>query len=85
MHPLMQQAWLDCLVWAVGHTDLMTAFRQETGCTWTPGRTPLERMIDEAAGAKVAFLEAFLPWFNRTVWGEQDGKPYDRGEPERYP
>jgi hypothetical protein len=64
-HPLMQVAWVDCLRWAITEEEIIRAFRTETGCTWTPGRTPLERMIDAATGAEVSFLEAFLSWFNR--------------------
>jgi hypothetical protein len=48
---------------------MVEAFRADTGMQWTPGRTPLERLIDEATGADTAFLEAFAAWMNREIWG----------------
>ena len=42
----------------------------EHGARLNPGRTPLDRMVDEATGADKAFLEAFAAWMNANVWGE---------------
>ena len=76
--PLMASAWLGSLKYALGREDVLAAFQQETGNTYTPPRTALEQMIDEATGAEYAFLLAFAKWHNAAIWGEDaDGKPID--------
>jgi hypothetical protein len=49
-----------CLHWAMGG-QTSWPLSPATGHTWTPGRTPIERMVDEATGADRAFLEVFGP------------------------
>jgi hypothetical protein len=66
----MIPAWFGCLAWALQEPDILAAFRAETGMQWTPGSTPIDRMIDEAAGADKGFIEAFAQWHNMNVWGE---------------
>ncbi len=68
LHP----AWLGCLSWAIQEPEVLAAFRAETGQTWTPGRSPIERMIDEATGADQAFFAAFAQWMNEHLWGSHD-------------
>jgi hypothetical protein len=62
-------AWISCLRWAIGTPEIVATFRAETGQRWTPGRTPLEQMIDTASGADAAFLTAFAAWMNANLWG----------------
>ena len=69
--PLMRLAWADCLRWAVSDPDVLAAFRAATGNQWTPGASPLDRMIDEASGAEAAFVRAFVVWHNETIWGDE--------------
>jgi len=69
----MAPAWAGCLRWAVGKQEILDAFAHETGNQWKPGRSGLDRMIDEATGADRKFFEAFVAWFNVNVWGEVDG------------
>jgi hypothetical protein len=73
--PYLIPAWFGCLAWALQEPDILTAFRADTGLTWTPGRTPLERMIDDATGADAAFIAAFAAWMNHNVWGEVEAIP----------
>lgn len=72
--PLMHGAWVGGLHHALGNPEILAAFRAETGNRWTPGRTPIETMIDEATGADRAFIMAFARWFNEHAWGEVDGR-----------
>ena len=65
----MTEAWLSCLVWVARNPGALEAFVHDTGCTWTPGRSPLERMVDEATGRDRAIVEAFVRWVNVQVWG----------------
>jgi hypothetical protein len=60
----MAPAWLGCIRWALGKSDILAAFRADTGNTWEPGRTPIDRMIDEATGADREFITAFVKWAN---------------------
>ena len=77
-HPLMAQAWVDCLRWAVTEPDIIAAFQTETGLTWEPPRPTLDRMIDQATGAGEAVTRQFLAWFNEHVWGvDEAGQPND--------
>lgn len=73
----MFQAWFDCLHWALGEEGCVEAFRRDTGIGWRPGRSPIERAIDQATGAERHFFEAFIPWFNVNVWGPIDGPEPD--------
>jgi len=70
--PYMFPAWLGCLSWAVSEPAIMAAFRAETGNHWQPGRSGIERMIDEATGAQEQFVIAFARWVNANVWGPMD-------------
>lgn len=70
--PLLRAPWASCLRVTLAQPDAFAAFRRDTGCTWEPGRTPLERMIDDATGAGNDALVRFVTWFNATVWGPLD-------------
>ncbi len=65
----MTEAWLSCLLSVSRSPWALEAFAHDTGCTWTPGRSPLERMVDEATGHDQAAVEAFVRWVNVQVWG----------------
>src|SRR6478609_2456928 len=69
----MVDAWVSCLHWALGEEEIIAAFRRETGVRWTPGKTGIERMIDQATGADYRFLAEFVAWFNVAIWGPIDG------------
>lgn len=71
----MTPAWLGCVSFALGNSDVVAAFRAETGNAWTPGHSGLERMIDAATGADQAFMEQFIRWVNVNVWGPIGGPP----------
>jgi hypothetical protein len=71
---IMVMGWLGALHFAMGHEDIVAAFREDTGNRWTPPKNPLDRLIDDATGAGEAFMRAFLPWFNENVWGEENAE-----------
>jgi hypothetical protein len=71
---VMAAGWLGALSFALGRPEIVAAFREDTGNRWTPGRTPLDRIIDDAAGAGEGFMRAFLPWFNENVWGDENAE-----------
>lgn len=80
--PLMIAPWLGCLEWAMSRTDFLEAFHEDTGNQWkrTPAKSPLERMIDEATGANLAYLRAFIQWHNENLWGDLDLVAGEGGE-----
>jgi hypothetical protein len=49
---------------------MLAAFRAVTGCDFTPSLTPIDRMIYKATGRQRAFVEQYVAWFNKNVWGE---------------
>ena len=69
----MTQAWLGCISFALSHPETVEAFRAETGNRWQPGRSRIERMVDEATGVDRDFLVAFIRWANVNVWGPIEG------------
>lgn len=69
----MLPAWLGCVSYAANEPQIMDAFIAETGNRWRPGSNKLERMIDSASGADVAFIRAFVLWVNVNLWGPLDG------------
>lgn len=68
----MVGAWVGCISWCLGDPDVLGAFRVETNNHWQPGRSGIERMIDEATDADWRFLEEFVRWVNANVWGPVD-------------
>jgi hypothetical protein len=70
-NPIMAQAWVDCLRWSVTEPEILAAFRAATGSDYSPGATPIERMIDQATGRDREFVEQYVAWFNENVWGEE--------------
>ena len=79
--PRMAAAWASAVSAASVTEPLMRQFRADTGCAWKPGRTGLDRMIDEATGADKDFVIQFVKWFNRVVWGEDStGRATNGGE-----
>jgi hypothetical protein len=70
-NPIMAQAWVDCLRWSVTEPAILAAFRAASGCTFTPGRTPIDHMIDQATGRDREFVEQYIAWFHENVWGTE--------------
>lgn len=77
--PLMAWPWYGLLRFCLSQPDCVAQFRADTGETWEPGRTPLDRMVDTATGREAAFLQAFATWMNQTQWGEEDGRGTNGG------
>jgi len=71
--PYLRPAWASCLLWSVTEPEILEAFRTQTGCTWTPPRSGLDRLIDSAAGADREFVRQYVEWFNANVWGDPGG------------
>lgn len=74
---IMAIMWFGSLSYALGSEDMLKAFKEETGFTWSPGCTAIERMIDEATGVAGDFILRFAKWHNENIWGEADGRPID--------
>jgi hypothetical protein len=70
--PLMAQAWVDCLRWAISEPDILARFMAETGKHIDPRQTPIERLVSAESGANRALFESFVLWFGPAVWGESD-------------
>jgi hypothetical protein len=50
---IMTPAWVDCLRWSIGESEILAEFRADTGCDFIPRLTSIDWMIDEATGARV--------------------------------
>lgn len=79
---LAMLAWLGALHFAIGDDDALAKFRADTGNKWRPSRIPIERMIDEVTGAEREFILSFVRWFNRSIWGEVNGRACNGDEIE---
>lgn len=67
-------AWAAAMVAAVRDDGIIAAFRSDTGCTHMPGKTGLERLVDESTGFDREFAGKFCEWFNVNVWGPWDAE-----------
>lgn len=65
----MIPAWLGCITFAIRQPGALDQFRADTGFNWEPGKTGIDRMIDEATGREQDFVREFVLWVNRNVWG----------------
>lgn len=78
--PIMRFMWCGSIQFAIGEKKILDAFRKETGLAYSPPKSPLEKMIDDATGFNQQaeeFFVAFAKWHNANIWGEEDGKPID--------
>ena len=66
--------WVAALKAAVTNDGALKAFREDTGKTYiySPPKTPMEALIDQATGRDREFAHAFAAWFNEKVWGPWD-------------
>lgn len=76
-NPIMAGAWVGSMEFAFGNEEIMAQFEADTGLAWRPGRSPIERMIDDACGLKAEFVAAFARWHNANIWGEENGDVID--------
>lgn len=72
--PVMAPAFLGMVRWAIGQPEIRAAFESETGIVLpAAARTPLDRMIDEAASVHETYIVAFTEWAYASMWeGEDD-------------
>lgn len=64
----MMPAWLGLVHFALGQPEIVAAYRETTGDTWRPGKTPIDRMVDEATGRDRVFVQDFIGWVNVALW-----------------
>jgi hypothetical protein len=65
----MFPAYVGFLSFALGNGDILAQYRAETGDNWTPAKTPIEQMVDEATGAELRFLQSFSDFCERAHFG----------------
>lgn len=72
----MEVAWRDFILWAYQFPEIRAAFTAATGKSlYTPPRTPLDAMIDKAAGNdsdSARTLDEFVRWVTINYWGEEE-------------
>lgn len=73
--PLMQDAFFDFVLWAVGQTDMLAQFKKDSGYELESliPKNGLERMIDEATGRTKDIIGKFIDWLIVNHWGEAEG------------
>jgi hypothetical protein len=69
---LQRQAWVDCLLWASGHPEILQHFRHDSGIEIIAPRNQLDAMIDEATGRNEHVATQFVEWFNENIWGPDE-------------
>jgi hypothetical protein len=70
--PLMYPAFIGCVRWALGEAEILKRYRDETGDRYELGRSGIEGMVDQAAGADFAFFQRFSDWVEREIFGTPD-------------
>lgn len=78
---LARVCWASALRASLDQPEIQAAFKAATGMSYTPPRSVLESLIDEASGYPERFLRTYIEWFNTHVWGPWDG-PIDEEEAE---
>ena len=71
----MLDAFLGFVSFSLSEPNALSAFRKETGNTWEPATTGIDKMIDEATGVDFAFIQQFSDWCEKSF-----GTPEDIGE-----
>ena len=78
-HPIMVQAYLDFLHWALGFDKLLKQFKEETGAVYIPpSGDGLAALVDKACGVDETnkeFVRMFVIWVTENYWGEEDETP----------
>lgn len=67
--PLMFAPFVGCLHWALADKKIVDRYREETGDNYSPASSLEARVIDEATGADMAFLQRFSDWFEKNILG----------------
>lgn len=67
-------AFIGCVQWALGRDDFRKQFRKDTGFDIDSlvRASPIEQMIDKAAGRTEEILAAFCDWVVVNIWGEEE-------------
>lgn len=70
--PLMLDAWVGLLHFAIGRPEVRQRFKEETGNDLDDflGRSALDALIDQATGRDRAMMVAFCDWVTVTYWGD---------------
>lgn len=68
--PLMCGAWVAALQAAVGNAEIVAQFERDTGVRYTPPRSGIEALVDDATGNTERVCLAFIEWFNTNLWGD---------------
>lgn len=66
---LMEIAWRDCLLWAVGFAPVLIQFEGQTGKRLDISSVGINALIDQATGYNRSEMRRFIEWFNENVWG----------------
>lgn len=61
--------WAAALIAAIKQPEIVRVFERDTGLSYSPPKSPLERMINESTGFESEYIHAFGKWFNEKVWG----------------
>jgi len=69
--PIMIDAWLGCVNWAVTVNDFKKDFKKETGLDVGKllKRSSLEIMIDESTGFEQDAISKWCDWVTENIWG----------------
>jgi hypothetical protein len=66
-------AFIGCVRWALGRDDFRAQFKKDTGFDIDSlvRASPIEKMIDTAAGRTEEILATFCDWVVVNIWGEE--------------
>lgn len=78
--PLMLDAWIGLVHWAIGKETFRERFKKDTGhdFKFLLSRSPIDMMIDKSTGIEREIFVAFCDWVTENLWG--DGTEPEEGE-----
>ncbi|MCP5018070.1 MAG: hypothetical protein GY938_22775 [Ketobacter sp.] len=71
----MLQAFLGFVSYCSKDPDRIKQFKSETGDTYSPPKTTIDKMIDESTGRDLVFAQSFVDWCETLF-----GTPEDLGD-----
>lgn len=76
---IMEAGWAGCVRWASNDAQVIARFESETGHKFRRA-TPIEALVDKAAGYHDDVLAAFVEWVTVELWGEESAPAKYREE-----
>ena len=63
-------AWVAFIQYAISDEAIVNQYYTDTGDFYVAPTNVIDTLIDQATGRDKQFLESFITWVNKRLWGE---------------